>query len=129
MEKDFKIYSGRKEKVNSIALKAKIESSDDETLTSGSDDEEYDMDLRNFKKFFTRKGKFVRQPREEKNSFPQIDEKKVNSDRKCFRCGDPNYLIGDYPKPPRNKDQKAFIGGLRKKYSLNLKNDMSPRDK
>ncbi|GJT39336.1 hypothetical protein Tco_0939201 [Tanacetum coccineum] len=26
------------------------------------------------------------------------------------RCGDPNHLIGDYPKPSRNKDQKAFIG-------------------
>ncbi|GKF19391.1 zf-CCHC domain-containing protein, partial [Tanacetum coccineum] len=32
-------------------------------------------------------------------------------DRKCFRCGDPNHLIGGCPKPPRNKDQKAFIGG------------------
>ncbi|GJR34799.1 zf-CCHC domain-containing protein [Tanacetum coccineum] len=39
------------------------------------------------------------------------DEKKGKSDRKCFRCGDPNHLIGDCPKPPRNKDQKAFIGG------------------
>ncbi|GJT84765.1 hypothetical protein Tco_1066482 [Tanacetum coccineum] len=26
-------------------------------------------------------------------------------------CGDPNHLIGDCPKPSRNKDQKAFIGG------------------
>ncbi|GJS01357.1 zf-CCHC domain-containing protein [Tanacetum coccineum] len=66
--------------VKSIALKAKKEYSDDETLTSGSDDEEYAM----------AKGK---------------------SDRKCFRCGDLNHLIGDCPKPPRNKDQKAFIGG------------------
>ncbi|GKC52927.1 hypothetical protein Tco_1075672, partial [Tanacetum coccineum] len=57
------------------------------------------------------KGKFVRQPREEKKSFQQRDEKKGKSNRKCFRCGDPNHLIGDYTKPPRNKDQKAFIGG------------------
>ncbi|GJX93854.1 zf-CCHC domain-containing protein [Tanacetum coccineum] len=27
------------------------------------------------------------------------------------QCGDPNHLIGDCPKPSRNKDQKAFIGG------------------
>ncbi|GJV72082.1 zf-CCHC domain-containing protein [Tanacetum coccineum] len=40
-----------------------------------------------------------------------MDEKKGKSDRKCFRCGDPNHLIDDCPKPPRNKDQKAFIGG------------------
>ncbi|GJW00716.1 hypothetical protein Tco_1555967 [Tanacetum coccineum] len=43
MEKDFEIYRGKKEIVKSIALKAKKESSDDETLTSGSDDEEYVM--------------------------------------------------------------------------------------
>ncbi|GJZ74026.1 zf-CCHC domain-containing protein [Tanacetum coccineum] len=85
--------------------------SDDETLTSGSDDEEYAMAVRNFKKFFRRKGKFFRQPREENKSFRQRYEKKGKSDRKCFRCGDPNHLIGDCPKPSRNKDQKAFIGG------------------
>ncbi|GJV18997.1 zf-CCHC domain-containing protein [Tanacetum coccineum] len=51
------------------------------------------------------------QPREEKKSFRQRDEKKRKSDRKCFRCGDPNHLIGDCLKPSRNKDQKSFIGG------------------
>nr|GEW00620.1 zf-CCHC domain-containing protein/DUF4219 domain-containing protein/UBN2 domain-containing protein [Tanacetum cinerariifolium] len=111
MEKDSEIYRGKKERVKSIALKTNKESSDDETLTSESDDEEYDMVVRNFKKFFRRKGKFVRKPREEKKSFRQRDEKKGKSDRKCFRCGDPNHLIGDSSKPPRNNDQKAFIGG------------------
>ncbi|GKC25378.1 zf-CCHC domain-containing protein [Tanacetum coccineum] len=111
MEKDFEIYKGKKKRIKSIALKAKKESSDDETSTSGSDDEEYAMTLRNFKKFFRRKGKFVRQPREERKSLRQRDEKKGKSDRKCFRCGDPSHLIGDCPKTSRNKDQKAFIGG------------------
>ncbi|GJY44159.1 hypothetical protein Tco_0432372 [Tanacetum coccineum] len=69
MEKDFKIYKCKNEKVKSIVLKAKKESSDDETSTSRSDDEEYAMAVRNFKKFFRRKGKFVRQPRKEKKSF------------------------------------------------------------
>nr|GEV27203.1 retrovirus-related Pol polyprotein from transposon TNT 1-94 [Tanacetum cinerariifolium] len=82
MEKDFKIYRGKKERIKSIALNAKKESGDDETSTSGSD------------------AKNMLWP----------DEKKGNSDQKCFRCGDPNHLIGDCPKPPRNKDQKAFIG-------------------
>ncbi|GJY13627.1 hypothetical protein Tco_0382936 [Tanacetum coccineum] len=76
MENDSEIYKGKKKRVKSIALKAKKESSDDEISTSGSDDEEYAMAVRNFKK-----------------------------------CGDPNHLIGDCPKPPRNKNQKAFIGG------------------
>ncbi|GJZ03113.1 zf-CCHC domain-containing protein [Tanacetum coccineum] len=111
MEKDFEIYKGKKERVESISLKAKKEYSDDETSTSLSNDEEYAMAVRNFKKFFRRKGKFVRQPREEKKSFRQRDEKKGKSDRKYFRCGDSNHLIGDCPKPSRNKDQKAFIRG------------------
>nr|GEV01045.1 retrovirus-related Pol polyprotein from transposon TNT 1-94 [Tanacetum cinerariifolium] len=109
MKKDSEIYKGKKERVKSITLKAKKESSD-ETLTSRSDDEEYAMAVRNFKKFFRRKGKFVRQPREEKKSLRQTDRKKGKSDRKCFRCGDPNHLIDDCPKPSHNKDQKAFIG-------------------
>ncbi|GKD29199.1 zf-CCHC domain-containing protein [Tanacetum coccineum] len=100
-----------KERVKSIAFKAKKECSDNETSTSESDDEEYDMAVKNFKKFFRRKGKFVRQPREEKNSFRQRYMKKGKSDCKCFRCGDLNHLIVDCPKPSRNKDQKAFIGG------------------
>ncbi|GJX44367.1 hypothetical protein Tco_0261043 [Tanacetum coccineum] len=43
MEKDSEIYKGKKERIKSIALKANKESSDDETSTSGSDDEEYTM--------------------------------------------------------------------------------------
>ncbi|GJW27629.1 hypothetical protein Tco_0044504 [Tanacetum coccineum] len=53
----------------------------------------------------------IMQPREEKKSFRQRDEKKGKSDWKCFRCDNPNDLIGDCPKPSRNKDQKAFIRG------------------
>ncbi|GJU52408.1 retrovirus-related pol polyprotein from transposon TNT 1-94 [Tanacetum coccineum] len=109
MEKDFEIYKGKKDKIKSIALKAKKESSDDETLTSESDDEEYAMAVRNFKKFLRRKGKSVRQPREERKVLRQRDENKVKSDRTCFKCGDPNHLIGDCPKSLRVKDQKALV--------------------
>ncbi|GKE86841.1 zf-CCHC domain-containing protein [Tanacetum coccineum] len=94
-----------------VTLNTGFYTSGDETLTSESDDEKYAMAVRNFKKFFRRKGKFVRQTREEKKSFRQRDDKKNKSDRKCFRCGDPNHLIGECPKPPRNKEQKAFVGG------------------
>ncbi|GJT47520.1 zf-CCHC domain-containing protein [Tanacetum coccineum] len=47
----------------------------------------------------------------EENSFRQRDDKKCKSDRKCFRCGDPNHLIGECPKPLQNKEQRAFVGG------------------
>ncbi|GJT67730.1 zf-CCHC domain-containing protein [Tanacetum coccineum] len=68
MEKDSEIYKAKKDNIKSY-LKAKKGLVDDETSTSRSDDEEYAMVVRNFKKFFKRKGKFVRQPREEKKSF------------------------------------------------------------
>ncbi|GKB15404.1 hypothetical protein Tco_0849327 [Tanacetum coccineum] len=57
MEKDSQICKGKRERVKSITLRAKKESSDDETSTSECDDEEYD--IRDFKKFFRRKGRFV----------------------------------------------------------------------
>nr|GEW04646.1 copia protein [Tanacetum cinerariifolium] len=45
MEKDSEIYRGKKERVKSIALKPKKESSYDEILISESDDEEYAMSV------------------------------------------------------------------------------------
>ncbi|GJX95219.1 reverse transcriptase domain-containing protein [Tanacetum coccineum] len=115
MEKTYtwvKAREGKKKKFKSIALKDKKESSDDETSTSRSDDEEYAMAVRNFKKFFRRKVKFCKGNQEQERSHAgQRDEKKGKGDRKCFRCGDTNHLIGDCPKPSRNKDQKAFIRG------------------
>ncbi|GKG25268.1 hypothetical protein Tco_0395896, partial [Tanacetum coccineum] len=53
----------------SIALKAKKESSDEECSNSKSEDEEYAMAVRDFKKFFKRRGRFVRQPRNDKKTF------------------------------------------------------------
>ncbi|GJX44545.1 retrovirus-related pol polyprotein from transposon TNT 1-94 [Tanacetum coccineum] len=96
----------------SIALKAKKESSDKECSTSGSKDEEYAMAVRDFKKFFKRRGRFVRQPRNDKKTFQRSrDDKNGKGDRKCFRCGDTNHLIGEYPKLPKDKNQRAFVGG------------------
>ncbi|GJV02168.1 hypothetical protein Tco_1335737 [Tanacetum coccineum] len=93
-------------------LKVKKESSDEECSTSRSEDEEYAMAVRDFKKFFKRRGKFVRQPRNDKKTFQRNrDDKNVKGDRKCFRCSDPNYLIGECPKPPKDKNQRAFVGG------------------
>ncbi|GJW47787.1 retrovirus-related pol polyprotein from transposon TNT 1-94 [Tanacetum coccineum] len=59
---------------------AKKESSDEESSTSRSEDEEYAMAVKDFKKFF----------REEV---------------------DPNHLIGECLKPPKEKNKRAFVGG------------------
>ncbi|GKD27654.1 hypothetical protein Tco_1233868 [Tanacetum coccineum] len=39
------------------------------------------------------------------------DSKIYRRKKERIKCGDPNHLIGDCPKPSRNKYQKAFIGG------------------
>nr|GEV40298.1 hypothetical protein [Tanacetum cinerariifolium] len=70
-------------------LKAKKEYSDEECSTSGSEDEEYAM------------ATFQR----------SRDDKNGKSERKCFRYGDPNHLIGECPKPPKDKNQRAFVRG------------------
>ncbi|GKB41683.1 zf-CCHC domain-containing protein [Tanacetum coccineum] len=95
-----------------LALKAKKESSDEECSTFGSKDEEYTMAVRDFKKFFKRRCRFVRQPRNNKKMFQRSrDDKNGKSDRKCFRCGDPNHLIRECLKPPKDKNQRAFVIG------------------
>ncbi|GJS22154.1 hypothetical protein Tco_0450786 [Tanacetum coccineum] len=82
IKKDSEIVKGKGER-KSLALKDKNESSDEESLTSKSDDKEYAMAVRDFNRFFKRRG----------------------------RCRDPNHLIGECPKPPRDKNQRAFVGG------------------
>nr|GEW15986.1 zf-CCHC domain-containing protein/UBN2 domain-containing protein [Tanacetum cinerariifolium] len=100
-------------------LKAKKECSDEECLTFKSEDEEYAMAVRDFKKFFKRRGRFVRQPHNDKKTFQRSRDdkneaemtKNGKSDRKCFRCSDPNDLIGEYAKPPKDKNQREFVRG------------------
>ncbi|GJZ54785.1 zf-CCHC domain-containing protein [Tanacetum coccineum] len=88
------------------------EFSDEDNSTSNSEDEEYAMAMRDFKKFFTRRGSFIRQPHDErKSSQRNKDDKNSKSERKCFKCGDPNHLIGECPKLSRNYNQRAFVGG------------------
>ncbi|GJT53490.1 retrovirus-related pol polyprotein from transposon TNT 1-94 [Tanacetum coccineum] len=107
IKKDYVIVKAKGER-RYLALKAKKESSNEECSTSGSEDKEYAMAVRDFK----RRARFVRQPRNDKKTFQgSRDDKNVKSDRKCFRCGDPNHLIGECPKPPKDKNQRAFVGG------------------
>ncbi|GJS96382.1 zf-CCHC domain-containing protein [Tanacetum coccineum] len=111
-KKDSELVKGKREQNRSLALKAKKESSDEDSSTSDSEDEEYAMAVRDLKKFFKRRGRFVRQPHDErKSSQRNKDDKNGKSERKCFKCGDPNYLIGECPKLSRNFNQRAFVGG------------------
>ncbi|GKF54751.1 hypothetical protein Tco_0165091, partial [Tanacetum coccineum] len=100
IKKDSEIVKAKGER-KSLALKAKKESSDEECSTFGSEDEEYAMAIIDFKKFFKRRGRFVRQPRNDKKTFQRS--------HKCFRYGDPNHLIRECLKPPKEKNQRAFL--------------------
>ncbi|GJS91497.1 zf-CCHC domain-containing protein [Tanacetum coccineum] len=113
IKKDSEIVKGKREQSRSLALKAKNKFSDEESSTSRSEEKEYAMAVRDFKKFFKRRGRFVRQPRDEKKSFQRSrDDKNGKSERKCFKCGDPNHLIGECPKPPRKKTKGILLEDL-----------------
>ncbi|GJZ30156.1 ribonuclease H-like domain-containing protein [Tanacetum coccineum] len=89
IKKDSEMVKDKREQSRSLALKAKKESSDEDSSTSNSEDKEYVMAVREFKKFFKRRGRFVRQSREERKSLQRSrDDKNGKSERKCFRCGD-----------------------------------------
>nr|GEX39310.1 retrovirus-related Pol polyprotein from transposon TNT 1-94 [Tanacetum cinerariifolium] len=89
IKKDSEIVKA-KVKRKSIPLKAKKESSDEECSTSGSEEKSTAW----------------------RKTFQRIrDDKNGKSDRKCFRCCDPNHLIRECPKPTKDKNQRAFVGG------------------
>ncbi|GJS75212.1 hypothetical protein Tco_0725093 [Tanacetum coccineum] len=78
IKKDSEMVKGKREQNRSLALKAKKESSDEDSSISDN---------------------------ESKN------DKNGKGERKCFRCEDPNHLIGECLKSPRSNNQRAFIGG------------------
>nr|GEV86044.1 transposase, Ptta/En/Spm, transposase, Tnp1/En/Spm-like protein [Tanacetum cinerariifolium] len=85
------MVKGKRDQNRSLALKAKKKSSDEDSLTSNSEDEESAMTVRDFKKFFKRQGRFVIQPQDERKSSQRSkDDKNGKGERKCFKCG---YLI------------------------------------
>ncbi|GJX12528.1 retrovirus-related pol polyprotein from transposon TNT 1-94 [Tanacetum coccineum] len=137
-----------KEKVErkSIALKAKKESNDEKYSTSGSEDEEYAMAVRDFKKFFKRRGSWS-------DSDEEDDEKVKNEtclvahasseSTTWYRCVE--YRIADAPNTMRRysksslklqgiqrceitKDGKVIGRGIRKKGLYVIKLGNKPKD-
>nr|GFA09562.1 UBN2 domain-containing protein [Tanacetum cinerariifolium] len=66
IKKDSEMVKGKREQSRSIALKTIKESNDEDSSTSKRKDKEYAMAVREFKKFFKRRGRFVRRPRDER---------------------------------------------------------------
>ncbi|GJR90346.1 ribonuclease H-like domain-containing protein [Tanacetum coccineum] len=98
--KDSEIVKGKREQNRSFALKAKRESSDEDSLTSDSKDEEYAMTVRVFKKFLKRRGRFIqiissknaqnyqeaiiKEPTSENRSDSDKEGKEKTKDEKCL---------------------------------------------
>ncbi|GJX95695.1 retrovirus-related pol polyprotein from transposon TNT 1-94 [Tanacetum coccineum] len=101
INKDSKIVKAKGER-RSLALKAKKESSDEESSTSGNEDEEYAMAIRDFKKFFKRRGRSVRQPRNDKKAFQRSrddrigeeDDEKIKDETCLIAQASMRYIIG-----------------------------------
>ncbi|GJX61833.1 hypothetical protein Tco_0294733, partial [Tanacetum coccineum] len=96
IKKDSEMVKDKTEQSRSLALKAKKESSDEDSSTSDSEDEEYSMAVKEFKKFFKRRERFVRQLRDERKPFQRSrndknawsdsgeDEKEKAKDETCL---------------------------------------------
>ncbi|GJT02357.1 copia protein [Tanacetum coccineum] len=77
--------------------------------SSDSEDQEYAMAVKEFKKFFKRRGRFARQPRGDRKTFQRSrNDSYDKSERKCFRCGDPNHFIGECSKPQGNRSKSIL---------------------
>ncbi|GKF80426.1 hypothetical protein Tco_0239028 [Tanacetum coccineum] len=96
-------------------LKANKESSDEECSTFGSEDEEYVMAVREFKKFFKRRGRFVRQPRNDKKTFQRSgDDKNGKSDKNALDAAVRIILLENVQnhRKTRTKDHLSEVLGV-----------------
>ncbi|GJT99915.1 hypothetical protein Tco_1110254 [Tanacetum coccineum] len=105
IKKDPETVKNKREQSRSIALKARKESSDEDSSTSDSEDEEYAMAVRNFKKFFKRQGRFVKQPYEERRSFQRNkdDKNKTRGVRESYG------VKSDDDEGEKTKDEKCLM--------------------
>ncbi|GJV58783.1 hypothetical protein Tco_1464883 [Tanacetum coccineum] len=98
------MVKGKRKLNRSLDLKAKKESRDEDSSTSDSEDEEYAMAVRDFKKFFKRRERFVRQPHDERKSSQRNkdDENGQKSEKEHALMWRSNHLIGECLKLSRN---------------------------
>nr|GEV61960.1 hypothetical protein [Tanacetum cinerariifolium] len=106
IKKDSEIVKAKVER-KSLALKAKKESSNEECLTFGSEDEEYVMAVRDFKKFFKRRGRLVRKPRNEKKTFQRSRDEKNDKNQRAFVRG--SWSDSGEEDDDKVKDKKCLV--------------------
>ncbi|GJS53855.1 hypothetical protein Tco_0627217 [Tanacetum coccineum] len=93
IKKDSETVKSKREQSRSIALKARKESSDDDSSTSDSEDEEYAMAVRDFKKFFKRRGQIAFVGGSWSDSDEDGEEK--TNDEKCLMAKASNEVLSE----------------------------------
>ncbi|GJY11112.1 hypothetical protein Tco_0379297 [Tanacetum coccineum] len=116
IKKDSEIVKA-KEEIRSFALKDKKKSSDEKYSTSGSEDEEYAMEVRDFKKFFKRRRRFVRQPQNDKKTFQRSRDDK---NRKS------SWSDSGEEDDEKDKDETCLVAQASSKICLGV--DLKPDD-
>ncbi|GKF00083.1 hypothetical protein Tco_0023433, partial [Tanacetum coccineum] len=94
IKNDSEMVKGKREQNRFLALKAKKESSDEDSSTSNSEDEEYAMAVRDFKKFFKRRGRFC----------PKLSR---NYNKKAFVGG--SWSDSDEDEEEKAKEEKCLM--------------------
>ncbi|GKD80382.1 retrovirus-related pol polyprotein from transposon TNT 1-94 [Tanacetum coccineum] len=107
IKKDSKIVKVKGER-RSLALKTKKESSDEECSTFGSEHEEYAMAVRDFKKFFKRRGRFVRQPWNDKKTSQRSRDDKNDKNQRAFVGG--SWSDSSEEDGEKVKDETCLVG-------------------
>ncbi|GJU80897.1 hypothetical protein Tco_1283262 [Tanacetum coccineum] len=89
IKKDSETVKSKREQSRSIVLKSRKESSDNDSSTFDSEDEEYAMAVRDFKKFFKRRGRFFGGSWSDSDE----DEEEKTNDEKCLMAKASNEVL------------------------------------
>ncbi|GJV43734.1 hypothetical protein Tco_1428270 [Tanacetum coccineum] len=105
IKKDSEMVQGKREQNRSLALKAKKESSDEDSSTSDSEDGEYAIAMRDFKKFFKRRRRFKLTIQRLRGRIQWSDSDKDNEEN----TKDKKYLMANASNEVRNMP-RATVG-------------------
>nr|GEW98752.1 transposase, Ptta/En/Spm, transposase, Tnp1/En/Spm-like protein [Tanacetum cinerariifolium] len=108
LEKDSEASKNKKEKYKSLTLKSKKVSSDEEASCSDSEDEEYAMAVKDFKKLFRRRENFIRQPYDDKKGLLESKGRKEKESRSATKA-----TVDPAQPEPSEREPAIAVEGFR----------------
>ncbi|GJZ18896.1 hypothetical protein Tco_0555486, partial [Tanacetum coccineum] len=112
IKKDYETIKSKREQSRSIALKARKKSSDDDSSTFDSEDEEYAMAVRDFKKFFKSEDDSYDNHKKGERDIPKnkVRQKWQRRKKNAFKWE--SSLVGECPKTNQESKTKALLEDL-----------------